>query len=151
MPQIEEVDIHKDEIKIAEGVDDGCAVDDDGKIELPAYPCPIFEIEDEKIEHLQYKGDMEDLNARMRHKLLVFWFSWSRYRNDQRLFDLIREPCDDKESDKFFLLNTIVNILDMMGRTLSLTNIVEEVLPKDADDTASTEDHAVDEKVDADA
>ena len=137
MPQIEEVDIHEEDEKV---------VDDDDKIELPAYPCAIFEIEDEKVEHLQYKGDMEDLNERMRHKLLVFWYSWSRYRNDQKLFDLIREPTDDKESDKFFLLNTIVNILDMMGRTLSLTNIVEEVLPKDS----ITEDHVVDAKVDAD-
>ncbi len=98
------------------------------QIDLPAYPQPIFEIGDEQLENLRYKGDMDDIEHRMRHKLTVLWYMWAHYRNSERLFDLIREK-HEPESDLFFACNTIVNILDQVGRALSLTDLVKELLP----------------------
>jgi hypothetical protein len=101
------------------------------KLELPPYPEALLKITDEVAEMLKYKGKPEDVLMRLRHKVWLSWIMWAGYRNDKKLIELVNVE-RDKESDSFYLANTVVNMLDQIGRILSLTNITEELFRSDS-------------------
>jgi hypothetical protein len=105
--------------------------DDDQKVHLPAYPSTIFELSEDELKHfyhLKYTGNMNNLELRLRWKMFFVWQYWSQVRNDQKLADILMKK-HDRESDVFQVCNTIINMLDNLARILTITPLVEEIVP----------------------
>ena len=121
---LEEIEYNemKDEVKVEDG--------DDGKIELPAYPSCIFELpeDDDSFDAIKYTGDIKDMNHRMRHKLFYLWVTWAQMRNHQDIVEIISKR-HEKGTESFKLCNYILNAWDNLARVLTITNLVEEILP----------------------
>lgn len=96
-------------------------------VELPAYPLGIFEWNDDDRKFLQYTGEQSDIASRMSHKLWNCWLVWNFIRNDQKLIDMISES-SEKDTDEFYIRNSIVFVIDRLGKILGNTDIGEEIL-----------------------
>lgn len=97
------------------------------KIQLPPLPQAIHQWSDFDKENLQYKGEMTDYNARMKHKIYNFWFLYGQLCNNQKLIDFINKEEHNKKGEKHFLKNTIVNIVDRLSKILIITDLMEEI------------------------
>jgi len=98
----------------------------DERLNLPPYPEQLLPISDSALEIIKYKGNSDDIPHRIKHKLFLIWITWAQHRNDEKLIKLINTDMD-KTSDKYYLANTIVQMLDQLGRVLALTDITSEL------------------------
>lgn len=100
------------------------------KLSLPSKPDVLLELTEEQQEWFNYKGDADDKVMRMQHKLFLIWNIWHTFRNNEKLIEICASQTEKdkhKNTDKFVLCNSIVNIIDNLGRTLGLTDLVEEL------------------------
>ena len=111
----------------------------DQTVNLPCYPTPIFDMKGDggnstedadcpRLKALKYTGDETSLENRMRWKVWLLWLYWSALRNDEKIVEILLKK-HDRDSDTFFLCNTILNIFDQLARILITTPLVDEVLP----------------------
>ena len=120
----------EDDIELKdEDVKDEELKDEEPNLTLPPIPCPLLHLppeQEEKLEHLKYQGDMKDIPLRMKHKLWLMWNQFGAMRNDERLFHILDEE-HDKDSDDFYIRHAIVQYMDVLGRVLGATDILEEL------------------------
>jgi hypothetical protein len=98
----------------------------DKRLNLPPYPEALLQITPEAQEVMKYKGNPDDIPHRIKHKLFLIWIIWAQHRNDERLIKIVNSDMD-KESEQYYLANSIVQMLDGLGRALSLTDITSEI------------------------
>ena len=100
------------------------------KLQLPSKPDVLLELTEEQQDWFNYKGDPDDKVMRMQHKLFLIWNIWHTFRNNEKLIEICASQTEKdkhKNTDKFILCNSIVNIIDNLGRTLGLTELIEEL------------------------
>lgn len=101
---------------------------------LPCFPEPLLPA-DEKFDIPSYQGDLEDLTERRNVKLYNLWTIWSDLRKNEELIKLLEVNRKDCKTTKF-LKGILTITMDRMGKVLSDTNIIEElVIKKDRPET----------------
>lgn len=96
------------------------------KIELPPLPMPLLDIPEEAKEYIRFKGDAHDIQARLRHKLILMWTLYGFARNDAKLIDIVNKD-HDKDGDLWYVCNKVVNLLDQWARIVITTDLLEEL------------------------
>lgn len=114
------------------------------KIQLPPNPEPIIEWNEDEEKNLMYTNQdvypMSDIQKRLQYKMFNVWNFWGTLRNNERLIKAVNEIPEDKDSDEFFIRQSLVVIVDRLAKILNGgTNIVEEILtgtpePKSSDE-----------------
>jgi F0F1-type ATP synthase delta subunit len=99
---------------------------------LPPYPQSFFDYTEEQEEIIKYKGDLQNINSRVSHKLFNVWVLWCNLRNNEKLINVINKE-SDTDSDEFFLKQTIVSFLDFLAKILGNTHIAEEIIKLSAE------------------
>ena len=110
-------------------IDEATSKHPDNKPTLPPMPCGILDWTEDEQKGLIYSGDVNDKLRRMQHKLSFIWQDWGVIRNNERLIRIINEE-SDKDSDEFFIKQSLVLWVDRLGKILGQTNIVEELTSK---------------------
>ena len=99
------------------------------KISLPPMPTGILDWTEDEQKGLVYSGDMNDKVRRLQHKLSFIWQDWGIIRNNERLIKIINEE-SAKDTDEFFIKQSLVLWIDRIGKILGSTPIVEELVYK---------------------
>lgn len=92
---------------------------------LPMPPRPIREWTETETA-TRYGGDKENMSERLLHKLYSVWAMWSALYDCEELRGLLKQA-SEPESVEYRLKYTIVDILDILGKRLSDTNVAEEL------------------------
>ena len=97
---------------------------------LPPHPKGIREWQE---TDKRYNGDMCDYNKRIAHKLYKMWCSWASIVMNERINKALTEECD-QSSPLFDARCDLIDIMDVIGKDLSDTNILEELAWLTTDD-----------------
>lgn len=95
---------------------------------LPPFPKAFYEWTDEQKKRYGYQGDMDDLNRRMKSKLYSLWLMWGELRGSKNLNELLAREPKDKESDEFTAKCSIVQIMDVVAKILTSTDLLQELM-----------------------
>jgi hypothetical protein len=114
--------------KLKELNDDNPISVDDSQLEerrLPPDPVIVRPYNADELA-MRYKGDKEDMPARLTHKLLHLWIIWANLRTSPAIMELLNKQAEDKESDEHKVKCLVVDIVDAMAKALIDTSIHEE-------------------------
>jgi hypothetical protein len=92
----------------------------------PPYPKPATLTTDEEKEQLKYVGDKDDIPTRMMSKLIQVWFLWGELVKSEELHKALRNT-PEQNTDEYMIKRLIINIIEMMAKILSNTDLVEEI------------------------
>ena len=94
------------------------------KGKLPVLPRPLREWGKDE---MRFSGNSEDMYDRILFKLYGLWCLWSSLHENTLLNEKLMEKCDE-DSDLYAMKHLVVDILDALGKKLSDTDIVKEIM-----------------------
>jgi hypothetical protein len=107
---------------------EGIKVDDSNceDHKLPPLPTPLRK-RDPEVDPPLYKDDMSDMKGRIRFKLMLMWFLYTKLRYNPKLELLLSAETEDRESDEYRVKCTIVDIMDELAKILIGTPLLDEL------------------------
>ena len=97
---------------------------DETQPKLPVLPKGLRDWTDNEV---RYTGDVEDMNERIIFKLYGVWCLWSSLHENATLHEKLMEKSEE-DSELYAMKHLVVDILDALGKKLSDTDIVKEIL-----------------------
>jgi len=101
---------------------------DDALNKLPPFPKFFYDWTEDQKKRYGYEGDTEDLTRRMKCKLYNMWLVWGEFRGSENLNKLLSRQPEDKESDEFMAKSSIVQLMDIMAKILTSTDLIQELM-----------------------